>query len=163
MSDKSLSARIPAYKMVYASGELQRTYKDLVSIVQSLRTEFHKKYKGQFTVANVLHGYIDFTYFYLQNDYLKKHKLKLAIVFNHQQAQFELWLLGQTKDVQISYWEKLQGVKWVNQDVMPEWSIFEVLMLADPNFDDTKVLSESIHSVFSALSTEIFNALKTYE
>ncbi len=111
----------------------------------------------------MLHGYIDFTYFYLQNDYLKKHKLKLAIVFNHQQAQFELWLLGQTKDVQISYWEKLQGVKWVNQDVMPEWSIFEVLMLADPNFDDTKVLSESIHSVFSALSTEIFNALKTYE
>nr|WP_273994515.1 hypothetical protein [Vibrio parahaemolyticus] len=51
----------------------------------------------------------------------------------------------------------------MNQDVMPEWSIFEVLMLADPNFDDTKVLSESIHSVFSALSTEIFNALKTYE
>ncbi|HDY7438690.1 TPA: hypothetical protein RQJ43_004556 [Vibrio vulnificus] len=163
MSDKSLSARIPAYKMVFASGELQKTYQDLVSIVQSLRTEFHKKYKGQFTVANVLHGYIDFTYFYLQNDYLKKHKLKLAIVFNHQQAQFELWLLGQTKDVQISYWEKLQGVKWVNQDVMPEWSIFEVLMLADPNFDDTKVLFESIHSVFSALSTEIFNALKTYE
>ncbi|MBE3671388.1 hypothetical protein BOO25_20960 [Vibrio navarrensis] len=163
MSDKSLSARIPAYKMVFASGELQRTYQDLVSIVQSLRTEFHKKYKGQFTVANVLHGYIDYTYFYLQNDYLKKHKLKLAIVFNHQQAQFELWLLGQTKDVQIGYWEKLQGIKWVNQDVMPEWSIFEVLMLADPDFDDTKVLSESIHSMFSALSTEIFNTLKTYE
>ncbi|MGL1098099.1 DUF7000 family protein [Vibrio vulnificus] len=163
MSDKSLSARIPAYKMVFASGELQRTYQDLVSIVQSLRTEFHKKYKGQFTVANVLHGYIDYTYFYLQNDYLKKHKLKLAIVFNHQQAQFELWLLGQTKDVQIGYWEKLQGIKWVNQDVMPEWSIFEVLMLADPDFDDTKVLSESIHSMFSALSTEIFSTLKTYE
>ncbi len=43
MSDKSLSARIPAYKMVFASGELQRTYQDLVSIVQSLKTEFHKK------------------------------------------------------------------------------------------------------------------------
>ncbi|MBE5181649.1 hypothetical protein HJ049_18015 [Vibrio parahaemolyticus] len=163
MSDKSLSARIPAYKMAFESGELQRTYQDLVSIVQSLRAEFYKKYKGQFTVANVLHGYIDFTYFYLQDDYLKKHKLKLAIVFNHQQAQFELWLLGQTKDVQIGYWEKLQGVKWVNQDVMPEWSIFEVLMLSDPDFDDPKVLSESIHSVFSELSLEIFSTLKAYE
>nr|WP_227387726.1 hypothetical protein [Pseudoalteromonas piscicida] len=80
MSNKSLRARIPAYKMAFASGELQRTYKDLVSIVQSLRAEFSKQYKGQFTVANVLHGYIDFTYFYLQNDYLKKHKLKLAVV-----------------------------------------------------------------------------------
>ncbi|ARN66114.1 hypothetical protein LBY41_004469 [Vibrio vulnificus] len=163
MSDKSLSARIPAYKMAFESGELQRTYQDLVSIVQSLRTEFHKKYKGQFTVANVLHGYIDFTYFYLQDDYLKKHKLKLAIVFNHQQVQFELWLLGQTKDVQIGYWEKLQGVKWVNQDVMPEWSIFEVLMLADPDFDDPKVLSELIYSAFSELSLEILSTLKAYE
>lgn len=63
MFDKSLSARIPAYKMALESGELQRTYQDLVSIVQSLRTEIHKRYKGQFTVANVLHGYIDFTYF----------------------------------------------------------------------------------------------------
>ncbi|MGR3002580.1 hypothetical protein ABMY37_23405, partial [Vibrio vulnificus] len=73
-------------------------------------------------------------------------KLKLAIVLNHQEVRFELWLLGQTKDVQISYWEKLQGVKWVNQDAMPEWSIFEITMLASPDFDDAKVLSESIRS-----------------
>ncbi|GAA0360370.1 hypothetical protein GCM10009092_25730 [Bowmanella denitrificans] len=163
MSYKSLSARIPAYKLHFASGELQRTYQDLVSVVQGLRTEFYNKYKGQFTVAKVLHGYIDFTYFYLQNDYLKKHKLKLAIVFNHQRVQFELWLLGQTKDVQISYWKKLQGVKWVNKDAMPEWSIFEILMLADPDFDDTKALSESIYNAFSALSVEIFNILTVYE
>ncbi|PHI34691.1 hypothetical protein CBQ28_23430 [Pseudoalteromonas sp. GCY] len=163
MSNKSLSARIPAYKMVFASGELQRTYKDLVSIVQSLRAEFSKQYKGQFTVANVLHGYIDFTYFYLQNDYLKKHKLKLAVVLNHQEVQFELWLLGQTKDVQIDYWTKLQGVRWVDQDVMPEWSIFEILMLADPDFDNVKALSERIHGVFAELSEEIFATLKAYQ
>lgn len=51
----------------------------------------------------------------------------------------------------------------MNQDVMPEWSIFEVLMLSDPDFDDPKVLSESIHSVFSELSLEIFSTLKAYE
>ncbi|EPW6890566.1 DUF7000 family protein, partial [Vibrio vulnificus] len=164
MSDeKSLNARIPAYRKAFATGEIQKTYQSLVGIVQNLRTEFDKHYKGEYSVANVLHGYIDFTYFYLQNDFLKKQKLKLAIVLNHQEVRFELWLLGQTKDVQISYWEKLQGVKWVNQDAMPEWSIFEITMLASPDFDDAKVLSESIRSVFSDLSMEIFNTLKAYE
>lgn len=163
MTNNSLNARIPAYKKAFSNGELQKTYQSLVGVVQSLRAEFHKTYKGEFLVANVLHGYIDFTYFYLQNDYLKNHKLKLAIVLNHQEARFELWLLGQTKDLQIGYWKKLKGEKWVNEDSMPEWSIFEIIMLANPDFDNTEKLSESIHSSFRVLSKEIFDTLEAYE
>ena len=163
MSGKSLNARISSYKEAFSSGEIQETYQSLVAIVQSLRTEFSKKYEGDFSVANVLHGYIDVTYFYLQNDYLKRNKLKLAIVFNHQQAHFNLWLLGQTKDVQLRYWEKLKGVVWVNPEAMPEYSIFEVTLLANPDFDDIKRLSESVHSAFGALSQEIFNTLAAHE
>jgi hypothetical protein len=159
---KNLNARIPAYKKVLASGEIQKTYQSLVGIVQGLRAQFYRTYKGEFSVANVLHGYVDFTYFYLQNDYLKKHKLKLAIVLNHQEARFELWLLGQTKDIQINLWKKMKDEKWVNEDSMPEWSIFEIVMLANPDFDNTEKLSESIHNLFSALSKEIFEALEAY-
>jgi hypothetical protein len=163
MSGKSLNTRISAYRDAFASGEIQKTYQDLVGIVQNLRTDFSKTYTGEYSVANVLHGYIDFTYFYLQNDYLKKHKLKLAIVLNHRQAHFELWLLGQTKDVQIAYWEKLKGTKWVNENIMPEWSILEIVMLATPDFDDPEKLSESIHISFRVLSMDIFDTLTAYE
>ena len=163
MPGESLNARIPAYKKVFASGEIQKTYQRLVGIVQGLRTECHKTYKGEFSVANVLHGYIGFTYFYLQNDFLKKHKLKLAIVLNHQKARFELWLLGQTKDIQVNFWNKLKGEKWVNKDSMPEWSIFEIVMLANPDFDNTEMLSKSIRSAFTELSNEIFDLLASYE
>jgi len=163
MPSNSLNARIPAYKTAFSKGELQKTYQDLVGIVQNLRTEFSKKYKSEFSVANVLHGYIDFTYFYLQNDYLKKKKLKLAIVFNHKNANFELWLLGQTKDVQILYWKKLKEVKWVNEEEMPEYSIFEAPLLLAPDFDSLTKLSESIHCQFETLSQEIFETLKAYE
>jgi hypothetical protein len=163
MPGKSLGERIATYKKVLASGEIQETYKDLVGIVQNLRTEFSKIHKGEYSVANVLHGYIDFTYFYLQNDYLKKNKLKLAIVLNHQQAHFELWLLGQTKDVQIRYWEKLKDSEWVNEEAMPEYSIFEIVLLAIPDFDNTKCLSESIHKEFGLLAQDIFNTLVEYE
>ena len=163
MSGKNLNARISANKDAFASGEIQKTYQDLVGIVQTLRGDFSKTYPSEYSVANVLHGYIDFTYFYLQNDYLKKHKLKLAIVLNHRQAHFELWLLGQTKDVLIAYWEKLKGVKWVNENTMPEWSIFEIVMLAKPDFDDLEKLSKSIHSSFGVLSKDIFDTLTAYE
>jgi len=163
MSGKSLNARISVYKDAFASGEIQKTYQNLVGIVQNLRTDFSKTYTGEYSVANVLHGYIDFTYFYLQNDYLKKHKLKLAIVLNHRKAHFELWLLGQTKDVQIAYWEKLKGTKWVNENIMPEWSIFEIVMLAKPDFDDAEKLSETIHSSFGVLSKDIFDTLTAYK
>ncbi|MCE2595754.1 hypothetical protein K6Y31_13155 [Motilimonas cestriensis] len=163
MSDKKLNDRISAYKEAFASGEIQETYQCLVGIVQILRTEFTKKYKGEFSVASVMHGYIDFTYFYLQNDYLKRHKLKFAIVFNHQLAHFELWLLGQTKDVQVRYWEKLKGIRWVNPESMPEYSIFEVTLLANPDFDNITGLSESVHSAFGVLSQEIFSTLEAYE
>lgn len=162
MSDKSLNDRITAYKQAFASGEIQATYQSLVGIVQGLRTEFSKKYKGEFSVASVMHGYIDFTYFYLQNAYLKSHKLKLAIVFNHQQARFELWLLGQTKDVQIRYWEKLKGVPWVNPAVMPEYSIFDLTLLAKPDFDDTAGLSAAVHTAFGVLSAQVFSTLQAY-
>ncbi|WP_428717321.1 DUF7000 family protein [Undibacterium curvum] len=163
MPDKSLHSRIPAYKAAFSSGELQKTYQDLVGIVQNLRTEFAKKYKSEYSIANVLHGYIDFTYFYLQNDYLKKKKLKLAIVFKHQNTNFELWLLGQTKNVQILYWKKLREVKWVNPEAMPEYSIFEAPLLLAPDFDNSTKLTESIHSQFKTLSQEILNTLAAYE
>jgi len=163
MSENKLNARISAYRKAFASGELQDTYQRLVGLVQALRTEFSKKYKGEYAVATLLHGYIDFTYFYLQNDYLKKNNLKFAIVFNHHQAHFELWMLGQTKDVQIRYWEKLKGVEWVNPETMPKYSIVEVTLLANPDFDNSDRLADSIHIAFEKWSKEIFKTLRACE
>ena len=163
MSDKNMYSRISAYKAAFASGEIQQTYQGLVGIVQRLRTEFAKACAGEFAVANVQHGYIDFTYFYLQNSYLKKNKLKFAMVFNHRHARFELWLLGQTKDVQVHFWKKLKGLKWGNADAMPAYSIFEITLLANPDFDDDKALCEAIRTAFQSLSQEIISTLKACE
>ena len=162
-SEKSLSSLIPAYKKVLSDGDVHRVYQSLVNIVQNLRTGFSKKYKKEYSAANVLHGYIDFTYFYLQNDYLKKHKLKFSVVLNHQKACIELWLLGQTKDVQARYWERLKDTEWADEKEMPEYSIFEVTLLADPDFDDVEGLSDSVYAEFDSLSLEILNTLKKYE
>ncbi len=162
MTTKPIASRIAVYKKALASGEIQKTYQTLVGVVQALRTDFAKTYGDDFSVAHILHGYIDFTYFYLQNAYLKKKKLKFAVVLNHQQGAFELWLLGQTKDVQIRYWEMLKDLDWVNENAMPKYSIAEILLLANPDFDNMERLSEAVRKVFEDRSKEIIDCLKTY-
>lgn len=161
MKDNSLNSRIPAYKKALANQGIQATYQDLVTMVQKLRTQFAQTYEGKFTVAKVMHGYIDFTYFYLQNDYLKNQKLKLGVVLNHQQAHFELWLLGQTKNVQTDYWQKLRTSMWVNGEQMPEYSIFETVLLKNHNFDDFEQIAKSICDSFDSISNEIFTTLQS--
>jgi len=53
-----------------------------------------------------------------------------------------------------------KGIKWANASKMPEYSIFEIVMLATPDFDNLKTLSESVHSSFVSLLQEIFNTLE---
>ena len=163
MTGNSFNAHVAAYKKVLASGEIQQTYQRLVGLMQKLRVAFSKKYQESFSVAGMMHGYIDFTYFYLQNAYLKAHKLKLAVVLNHQHAHFELWLLGQTKEVQVRYWQKLKDVAWVDEQTMPAYSIFEVLLWEDPDFDDVPRLTASIHERFESLWGDIFKVLQSHE
>ena len=84
-------------------------------------------------------------------------------MLNHQKVNFELWLLGQTRDVQICFWQKLKGVEWVNKEVMPEYSIFETTLLDAPDFDNSTILLEAIKSQFEQLSQKIFTILEAYE
>ena len=93
---------------------------------------------------------------------LKKKRLKLALVLNHQQVAFELWLLGQTKDVQIRYWELLKDLDWINENAMPKYSIAEIQLLTDPDFDNLKRLSESLREAFEDRSKQIIDGLKRY-
>jgi len=83
-------------------------------------------------------------------------------VLNHKKVHFELWLLGQTKEVQISYWQKLKAIEWVNENEMPKYSIFEIVLLGDPDFDDFENLSKTILDDFDSFSKHIFSILAPF-
>ena len=162
MSDKNMNELVGIYKEVLANGDFQITYQYLVSMIQNVRTLFSKEYKGIYSVSSILHGYIDVTYFYLQNELLKKNKLKLAVVLNHQNANFEIWLVAQTKDIQISYWKKMKNEKWVDSQNMPQYSIFETTLLETPDFNNKSNLLDTVYKRYECLSREIFEVLEDY-
>ncbi len=91
-----------------------------INYMSQLQQEFSKKLSGKFSVKKVLNGYLDYTYFYFTNDFLKEIKLKLGIIYNHQENCFKLWLMGAVKESQKNYWKRLKDTEWNKEETMPQ-------------------------------------------
>ena len=159
MQKKKLNYFIAAYKELLKNGDVQVAYTELVKFVQKLKTVFSKDLSETYSVGNVFQGYMDYTYFYLSNDYLKGKKLKLGLVFNHNHVRFEAWLLGQTKDIQEKYWKLLNNTKWISGSEMPQYSIFEVILVDNPDFDDLDTLTENIKNKLVSVAEDISTSI----
>ena len=158
---KNLNHYVAIYKEQLSKGDILIAYKGLVSFVMKLRVDLIKSMSETYSFSGMLHGYMDYTYFYYMNDFLKDSKLKLGLVLNHKEMQFEIWLLGNTKVIQSRYWEVLKESKWNKGKLkMPEFSILEAIIDASPDFNDLPALSLRLEEKLKNVSEEIINELK---
>lgn len=157
---KNLNHYVAIYKEQLNKGDILIAYNELVKFVMKLRTDFIKNLHGKYSFSGILHGYMDYTYFYYTNDFLKSKKLKLGLVLNHLEMRFEIWLLGNTISVQKSYWASLKKSNW-NKDKteMPKYSILEAIIEEEPNFDELSLLSQKIEKRLVEVSSEIINTV----
>ncbi len=157
---KNLNHYVAIYKAQLNKGDILIAYNELVKFVMKLRTDFIKSLSDEYSFSGILHGYMDYTYFYYTNDFLKSKKLKLGLVLNHLEMRFEIWLLGNTIPVQKSYWDLLKKSKW-NKDKteMPKYSILEAIIEEEPNFDDLSLLTQKIEKRLIEVSSEIINTV----
>lgn len=161
---KNLNHYVAIYKAQLAKGDILIAYNHLVKFVMKLRTDFIKKYSAQYTFTGILHGYMDYTYFYYTNDFLKSKKLKLGLVLNHVEMRFEIWLLGNTINIQKKYWEALQTSKWnKNRQEMPKYAILEAVIASNPDFNDLPALAEKLETQFIHESDEIIRTVKNLD
>ena len=158
---ENLSDYVNAYKEQLKKGDIQQAYDGLVKYVMRLRTTLSKNLSDNYSFGNTFQGYMDYTYFYYSNDYLKKRKLKLALVLNHTNMQFEIWLLGQTVPIQEKYWQSFKTTKW-NKDraTKPIYSILETVLIENPNFNDLDLLTQQIEGKLVIVSSEIIDDIK---
>ena len=87
---KNLNKYVLVYQDQLKKGDILIAYNELTKFVMNLRTEFIKTLSDQYSFAGILHGYLDFTYFYYSNDFLKSKKLKFGLVLNHVEMRFEI-------------------------------------------------------------------------
>ncbi|UOX33084.1 hypothetical protein LXD69_13685 [Flavobacterium sediminilitoris] len=159
---ENLNKYISIYKEQLKKGDILIAYNELVKFVMKLRTDFIKSLSDHYSFTGILHGYLDFTYFYYSNDFLKSKKLKFGLILNHMEMRFEVWLLGNTKPIQQKYWELSKNTKW-NKDKteMPKYSILESIIVKNPDFDNLDKLIEQIETQMMKASDEILDYLKT--
>ena len=158
---KNLNHYVAIYKEQLQKGDILIAYNALVKFVMKLRVDFMKNLSEHYSFSGMLHGYMDYTYFYYSNEFLKERKLKLGFVLNHVEMRFEIWLLANTVAVQKAYWELLKESKWnTDKTEMPAYSILEVLIENKPNFDDLPLLSQELESKLVEVSDEIIHAIE---
>ncbi|MCT3648445.1 hypothetical protein HZQ44_09750 [Elizabethkingia anophelis] len=157
---ENLNKYVSIYKEQLNKGDILIAYNELVKFVMKLRTDFIKNLSDQYSFAGILHGYMDYTYFYYSNDFLKGKKLKFGLVLNHLEMRFEVWLLGGTLPVQKEYWELSKNTKWnKNRVEMPKYSILEAVLVEKPDFNNLDILAEQIENEMIKVSDEILDYL----
>ncbi|WP_299249034.1 hypothetical protein [uncultured Aquimarina sp.] len=158
---KNLNHYVAIYKEQLDKGDILIAYDQLVKFVMKLRADFIKNLSKQYSFTGILHGYMDYTYFYYSNDFLKSRKLKLGLVLNHLEMRFEIWLLGNTKSIQKEYWNLLKESKWnKNREEMPRYSVLEAIIEKDPDFDNLSSLAEKVEKRLIEESDEIIDKIK---
>lgn len=158
---KNLNHYVTIYKEQLDRGDIVIAYNELVKFVMKLRVDFIKSLSEQYSFTGILHGYMDYTYFYYSNEFLKSKKLKLGLVLNHSEMRFEIWLLGHTIAVQKKYWNLLKTSKWnKGKEEMPKYSILEAVLENRPDFDNLQLLSQKIEIKLIEISDEIVIAIK---
>lgn len=95
--------------------------------------------------STVAFGYLDYTYFYFTDAYLKSKNLKFAMVLNHQKMQMELWLAGRTREIQKKYWQLMKNTRWIHgAEEMPEYAVLEVVLENRIDFGDKEHMTQNI-------------------
>jgi len=88
------------------------------------------------------------TYFPLFPEPLKQRKLKIAVVFLHEQFRFEVWLSGFNKQAQKKYWDLFRESGWseyrIPQTLKGMDSIVEYSLADNPDFGDSDALTMRI-------------------
>lgn len=159
---KNLNDYVAVYKEQLKIGDIREAYVGLVKYVTRLGTILSKNLKGIYSFGNLFQGYMDYTYFYYSNDFLKKRKLKMALVLNHTKMQFEVWLLGQTIPIQEKYWKYFKSTKWnENRSTKPQYSILETILIVDPNFNDLDELSQQIQDALVSVTDQVLQDVET--
>jgi hypothetical protein len=136
------------YKRQLEKGSIQKAYQGLMEYVLELKAHFQKKHPDYFVSGGMYYGYMDMTYFAVVPKSLSNKKLKIAIVFLHEQFRFEVWLAGYNKQVQARYWKLFNDSDWKKYRVPLTTkgadSIIEYTLVENPDFSDLKNLTSQI-------------------
>ncbi len=159
----SLNNHIREYTNQLRKGHIQKAYKGIMTFMSDLKVYFESKYPD-YSASALYFGYLDMTYFAFTPAVLKDMKLKIAIVYLHEECKFELWLVGKNRQIQADYIELLShkniGGYTLSQINPGVDSIISSLIVERPDFDNTDELKKQIEVKTLEFTKDINSFLK---
>ena len=156
----SLNKHIHEYRLQLIKGHIQKAYKGIMTFMSGMKSHLEKNYPDHLTSA-LYFGYMDMSYFAFTPPSLKAKKLKIAIVYLHEQGRFEVWLGGSNRKIQVEYIERLSHKnlgKYKLSQVSPGVdSIIESILVEHPKFNNLEQLEMHIEKK----TTEFINDMTT--
>jgi hypothetical protein len=149
MKRPALPEYVNEYKKQLKKGVIRKAYKGLMEYISGLKVYLTAEHPD-YVFGSIYPGYMDMTYFPLSTETLKRRKLKIAIVFIHDAARFEVWLAAQNKQIQTQYWKLFKESGWNKYRVVSTTkgvdSIIEYTLADNPDFNDLGSLTEQIET-----------------
>ena len=159
---ESLNDHIREYQLQLDKGQIQKAYKGIMTFMSGLRIYLEKPHPD-YTVSTLYFGYMDMTYFAFTPADLKNRKLKIAIVYLHEQGGFEVWLSGRDREIQAEYIELFASKEIGSYRLSPNLpgvdSILEWTLVGQPDFNDPEGLMERIETKTLEFVSEIRSLL----
>ncbi len=158
-----LNKEIREYREQLRKGHIQKAYKGIMTFMSALKSHMENVGPAYFSSA-LYFGYMDMTYFAFTPPVLKEKKLKIAVVYLHEEGRFEVWLSGSNRKVQAEWIERLKGTdvgRYKLSQVQPGVdSILESILTEAPDFDDPERLKDELVKKTLALIAEVSAIVK---
>ncbi len=155
---KKIQADMNSLRRELSQGSIQRAYGALLRYMMELRTHFRKRYP-EHKVSALYQGSLDWTFFSIVPPSLKRHDLKIALIFNYELFRFEAWLAARNRQVQRKYWKLFQETDWPRYRVkVPSPgidSIIECDLVDQPDFGEPRLITEALEKGLAAFVEDL--------
>lgn len=158
-----LNDSIKEYTNQLEKGHIQKAYRAIMTFMSDLKTYLESR-NPEYSASALYFGYMDMTYFAFTPSDLKNRKLKIAIVYLHEECTFEIWLAGNNRQIQAEYIALLSqknigkySLSKINPGVD---SIIASPMVEQPDFDDLTKLKKKIEEKTIKFITDMTGLIK---
>lgn len=154
----SINQSFKEYALQLKKGAIQKAYRGIMSFMSGLKAYLEGNHP-EFSASALYAGYMDMTYFALTPSRLKDRGLKVAVVFLHEEASFEIWLAGANRRIQA---EQIATLR--NKDIggytlsSPSPGVDAIVswrLDVEPDFDRPEGTMEGIASCFVRFINDI--------
>lgn len=157
-----LNSHIREYTAQLGKGQIQKAYRGIMAFMSDLKSDLERHHPASATGALYI-GYMDMTYFAFTPPCLRQLKLKIAIVYLHEENRFELWLAAANRQVQASVINQLSNRdigRYALSQVQPGVdAIIASAIATHPDFDSPDELKQLIETETIKFSKEMVSLL----